>query len=125
MSDTLGKLLPAPIYARINSQLGHYLGVFVVSVVLVIAWITGRIAATLESRINLAAEIATRVAEGDLSVEVPVTGDGDESGRLLKAIHGMTASLNSLVTRVQQASIELLSHRLSVVHTGRPCVMAQ
>jgi len=28
LSETLGRLLPAAIYARINSQLGHYLGVF-------------------------------------------------------------------------------------------------
>ena len=35
VSDTLGKLLPKPIYARINTQLGHYLGVFVVSAGLV------------------------------------------------------------------------------------------
>ena len=35
LSETLGKLLPQPIYARINSQLGHYLGVFAVSAGLV------------------------------------------------------------------------------------------
>ena len=35
VSETLGKLLPKPIYARINSQLGHYLGVFAVSAGLV------------------------------------------------------------------------------------------
>jgi len=35
VSGTLGKLLPEPIYARINSQLGHYLGVFIVSAGLV------------------------------------------------------------------------------------------
>ena len=35
VSESLGKLLPQPIYARINSQLGHYLGVFVVSAGLV------------------------------------------------------------------------------------------
>src|SRR5260370_7751185 len=35
VSETLGKLLPRPIYARINSQLGHYLGVFAVSAGLV------------------------------------------------------------------------------------------
>ncbi|WP_426435210.1 hybrid sensor histidine kinase/response regulator [Bradyrhizobium genosp. P] len=35
VSETLGKLLPQPIYARINSQLGHYLGVFLVSAGLV------------------------------------------------------------------------------------------
>ena len=35
VAETLGKLLPQPIYARINSQLGHYLGVFAVSAGLV------------------------------------------------------------------------------------------
>jgi len=35
MSEMLGKLLPQPIYARINSQLGHYIGVFMVSAGLV------------------------------------------------------------------------------------------
>lgn len=35
VSESLGKLLPQPIYARINSQLGHYLGVFAVSAGLV------------------------------------------------------------------------------------------
>ena len=34
-SETLGKILPQPIYQRINSQLGHYIGVFVVSAGLV------------------------------------------------------------------------------------------
>jgi signal transduction histidine kinase/purine-cytosine permease-like protein/ActR/RegA family two-component response regulator len=35
VSETFGKLLPKPIYARINSQLGNYLGVFAVSAGLV------------------------------------------------------------------------------------------
>ncbi|MDB5500939.1 MAG: hybrid sensor histidine kinase/response regulator [Tardiphaga sp.] len=35
ISATFGKLLPAPIYARINSQVGHYLGVFAMSAGLV------------------------------------------------------------------------------------------
>src|SRR5258705_1853379 len=34
-SETLGKLLPEPIYTRINSQLGHYLGVITISAGLV------------------------------------------------------------------------------------------
>ncbi|MGX1066764.1 purine-cytosine permease-like protein [Bradyrhizobium diazoefficiens] len=34
-SETLGKILPQPIYQRINSQLGHYIGVFVISAGLV------------------------------------------------------------------------------------------
>jgi signal transduction histidine kinase/ActR/RegA family two-component response regulator len=35
VSETLGKMLPEPIYMRINSQLGHYLGVFAISAGLV------------------------------------------------------------------------------------------
>jgi signal transduction histidine kinase/CheY-like chemotaxis protein len=35
VAESLGKLLPQPIYARINSQVGHYLGVFAVSAGLV------------------------------------------------------------------------------------------
>ncbi|HSJ40483.1 MAG TPA: response regulator, partial [Xanthobacteraceae bacterium] len=35
VAETLGKLLPTPIYARINSQVGHYIGVFAVSAGLV------------------------------------------------------------------------------------------
>ncbi|TPQ42565.1 hybrid sensor histidine kinase/response regulator [Bradyrhizobium guangdongense] len=35
VSDMLGKILPQPIYARINSQFGHYIGVFVVAAGLV------------------------------------------------------------------------------------------
>src|ERR1700710_2267181 len=35
VAETFGKLLPKPMYARINSQLGHYLGVFAVSAGLV------------------------------------------------------------------------------------------
>ena len=31
VSDALGKVMPQPLHARINSQLGHYLGVFAVS----------------------------------------------------------------------------------------------
>jgi signal transduction histidine kinase/DNA-binding NarL/FixJ family response regulator len=34
-ADALGKILPEPIYRRINSQFGHYIGVFVVSAGLV------------------------------------------------------------------------------------------
>jgi signal transduction histidine kinase/purine-cytosine permease-like protein/ActR/RegA family two-component response regulator len=35
VAESLGKLLPPPIYAHINSQVGHYLGVFAVSAGLV------------------------------------------------------------------------------------------
>jgi HAMP domain-containing protein len=57
---------------------------------------TGR---NLSSRIQLAADVAHRVAGGDLATEVPTSDSNDEAGRLLKAIAGMTQSLRGLVTR--------------------------
>jgi methyl-accepting chemotaxis protein WspA len=94
------------------------LGALVVGVVLLIAWVTGRMAAQLSSRIELAARAATQVAAGDLGVKVPETQGEDESARLLSAIQGMTASLNSLVMRVKQASIELMSTATEFTATG-------
>src|SRR6201996_5421854 len=35
VAESLGKLLPQPVYARINSHVGHYLGVFAISAGLV------------------------------------------------------------------------------------------
>lgn len=96
-----------------------WLGAFVVVVVLFIAWITGRIASVLASRIDIAAQVAARVAAGDLTVVVPTTNDGDETGRLLVAIRGMTENLNSLVTRVKQASIELMSTATEFTATSK------
>jgi signal transduction histidine kinase len=51
-SETLGKLLPQPIYAKINSQLGIYVGVFLIS--------AGLVGLTL-GMIYLQASIATKV----------------------------------------------------------------
>ncbi|MFN7974062.1 MAG: methyl-accepting chemotaxis protein [Acidobacteriota bacterium] len=100
---------------------GHllWLGGFVIAVVVVIAVVTGRLAGTLASRIGIASAAAGQVAGGDLSVDVPHTGDGEESGRLLDAIRAMTANLNSLVTRVKQASIELMSTATELAATSR------
>src|SRR5438128_9520116 len=52
VSETLGKLLPQAVYARINSQVGHYLGVFAVSaglVALVLGLIYLQTSATLHA----------------------------------------------------------------------------
>ncbi|KIZ47222.1 MULTISPECIES: ATP-binding protein [Rhodopseudomonas] len=58
VSDVLGRILPQPVYARINSQLGRYLGVFLIA--------TGSVGLTL-SLIYLQAATAIRVDEVLLS----------------------------------------------------------
>jgi methyl-accepting chemotaxis protein WspA len=78
-----------------------------------------RTARDLSSRIQMASEIANRVASGDLATEVPNTDRNDEAGRLLQAIHKMTLSLRGLVTRAKQASIELMSTATEFAATSR------
>jgi methyl-accepting chemotaxis protein WspA len=78
-----------------------------------------RTARDLSTRIQMASEIANRVASGDLATEVPTTDRNDEAGRLLQAIHKMTLSLRGLVTRAKQASIELMSTATEFAATSR------
>jgi signal transduction histidine kinase/purine-cytosine permease-like protein/ActR/RegA family two-component response regulator len=64
VSETLGKLMPQPIYARINSQLGHYVGVFVVSaglVALVLGLIYLQTSASVHGENALVSEVLWKV----------------------------------------------------------------
>jgi len=88
-------------------------------VVAFMAMYAQRSARELSRRIHLAADIAHRVASGDLATEVPASDERDEAGRLLKAIGAMTMSLRALVTRAKQASIELMSTATEFAATSR------
>jgi methyl-accepting chemotaxis protein WspA len=94
------------IESRVNWLLA--LGFVVIGVVVLLTWVTGRLAANLTERIELATQAATQVASGDLTVRIDATSS-DETGKLLGAIGTMTTSLHSLVGRVKKASIELIS----------------
>jgi signal transduction histidine kinase/CheY-like chemotaxis protein len=64
MSTTLGKLLPEPILARLNSQLGHYLGVFVMAsglVGLTLALIYLQTSATLPTESTTVSDVLWKV----------------------------------------------------------------
>ncbi|TFV40183.1 response regulator [Bradyrhizobium frederickii] len=64
VSETLGKLMPQPLYARINSQLGHYIGVFVVSaglVALVLGLIYLQTSASVHGENALVSEVLWKV----------------------------------------------------------------
>jgi methyl-accepting chemotaxis protein WspA len=95
------------------------LGLLVIGAVGLLALVTSRITANLTRRIDRAAGVATRIAGGDLTAAVPQVPGEDESARLLDAIQGMSKSLNSLVTRIKQASIELMSTATQFTATGR------
>ncbi len=91
----------------------------IVLVVVVMAWFARRAASTLSDRVQLVSDIADRVAQGDLTTTVPTTDDRDETGRLLTAINGMNQNLRGLVTRVKQASVELMSTATEFAATSR------
>ncbi|MBW8366952.1 MAG: methyl-accepting chemotaxis protein, partial [Arenimonas sp.] len=95
------------------------LGGAILLVVGFMAVFANRSARQLSARIQMAADVARRVASGDLATEVPPGNDTDEAGRLLKAISGMTQSLRALVTRAKQASIELMSTATEFAATSR------
>lgn len=95
------------------------LGLFIVLVVLVMAWVARRAALVLSDRVSIVSAIAGKVASGDLTVEPPATMDSDETAMLLRAIGTMTHSLRNLVTRVKQASIELMSTATEFAATSR------
>ena len=59
-------------------------------------------------RMKLAADAASRVAKGDLTVQIQ-PDDLDETGQLLTDISNMVDGLNSLVGQVKKSSIQLIS----------------
>lgn len=91
----------------------------IVFVVVVMAWFARRAATTLSDRVGLVSDVADSIAKGDLTTTVPTSDDDDETGRLLIAINGMTQSLRTLVTRVKQASVELMSTATEFAATSR------
>ncbi len=95
------------------------LGAAIVLLVLVMAWFARRVAQQLSARVHFAAGVAERVAQGDLTIEVPASNEIDEAGTLLAAIGTMTQSLRGLVARVKQASVELMSTATEFAATSR------
>ena len=90
----------------------------VVAIVLLIAWVTHRIAQSLAFRLGMASHAAKQVADGDLTK--PVEGNAnDEAGLLLSSIGTMTRSLSGLVTRVKQSSVSLMSTATQISATSK------
>ncbi len=72
------------------------------------AYMTWDLSKSLTERLGIVASAATRVAEGDLTVKLDAAGT-DELGQMINAVRKMTDGQSSLVSRVKQSSIELLS----------------
>ncbi len=63
---------------------------------------------SIARRVEVAADAASRISDGDLTVHVDPRG-GDETGMLLRAIDRMVQSLRALVGAVQHSSVRLVS----------------
>ena len=94
----------APIWDRLRTRVLIVVGGMAVVVALLVV-MTFR----LSRRVNLAATVAERVAEGNLT-ECFAAGDcRDETGSLLRSLTKMNGNLNQLVGQVKRASIQLNS----------------
>ena len=80
-----------------------------------LTWFVSRI---ISRPLRHAMDVATRLAEGDLSVEVKVTAQ-DETGRLLGAMHNMTGQLGRIIGEVRHAADNLASASEEVSATAQ------
>ncbi|MEO8602270.1 MAG: methyl-accepting chemotaxis protein [bacterium] len=63
---------------------------------------------SIARRVATAADAASRVSDGDLTLRIDTSG-GDETGALLRAIDTMVKSLRALIGAVQHSSVRLVS----------------
>lgn len=92
--------------------------VFLAAAIFVTFLIARRVALTISRPIRDAAQVATMVAAGDLTARVTTQADG-EAGQLLVAVDKMTSDLRSLIGRIQQSSITLMSTATEIAATAR------
>ncbi len=93
-------------------------GAFMVLAGLMVFVVARQVARSISRPIRDAAEVARRVASGDLTARVVETGSG-EAGQLLRSIEAMTGDLRSLIGRIQQSSISLMSTATEIAATAR------
>ena len=91
---------------------------FMLVAVVVVYIIARLVAQTISRPIRAAAHAAALVASGDLTGR-PSTHASGEAGQLLNAIDKMTLDLRSLIGRIQQSSITLMSTATEISATSR------
>ena len=91
---------------------------FMVAAGLLVLLMARRVARTISRPIRKAAELAERVAAGDLTARPEIQANG-EAGQLLRAVEAMTQDLRSLIGRIQHSSITLMSTATEIAATSR------
>jgi len=85
---------------------------------LLVLSVARRVARAISNPIREAAEVAARVASGDLTARATTHASG-EAGQLLRAVEAMTGDLRSLIGRIQKSSIALMSTATEIAATSR------
>jgi methyl-accepting chemotaxis protein WspA len=93
-------------------------GIFMALAALAVFLVARIVARSISRPIREAAQVAERVAAGDLTAKVEIAARG-EAGQLLRAIEAMTADLRSLIGRIQHSSIALMSTATEIAATAR------
>ena len=92
--------------------------IFLVVSTAIVYLVARMVAQTMSRPIRDAAEVAARVASGDLTARITTTASG-EAGQLLFAVDKMTQDLRSLIGRIQQSSITLMTTATEISATSR------
>ncbi|MEB3199349.1 MAG: methyl-accepting chemotaxis protein [Synechococcaceae cyanobacterium] len=82
-------------------------------------YFTRTIARPLGSRISEVVSVAENVAAGDLSRNLPHTGDLDELGKLQNSIHEMVRNLNGLVLQIQASGVQITTSTTQIAASGK------
>lgn len=93
-------------------------GGLLIAVLLPVVWVARLVARSISRPVRDAAQVAERVASGDLTARVETHASG-EIGRLLLAIETMTEFLRSLIGRIQKSSVSLMSTATEIAATSR------
>ena len=103
----------APLWWTLTKTLTVSAAGLVVTLAILI-WLANAVA----RRVATAARLASQVAEGDLTLNVVVSGS-DETGTLLGAIRTMIQNLSGLLGQVKKSSIQLISTATQISSTAK------
>lgn len=100
--------LPLDNYSTVTTSFAQRYTIIMVVALIAAVLISGPIADQLTKPVSVASDAATRVATGDLTVEVPVTGY-PESRALGEAFNSMIGGLRSIIVTVEESAASLSS----------------
>ena len=112
-----GTALARTLSANASRALGLY-AAFAFAVVLATIWVSIWIARSITRPLNQAVQAADRLAAGDLSVTVTVTGK-DEIGQLLAAMKHMAEQLTRIISSVRESANSLVGASGQVSSTAQ------